>query len=175
MTTNAPVRAAGRTALSCRPDHRVGNARAVVKVYRDAVGDAEAGHGDITGVRISDTSGLVTFGLDVKNLRDTVVVTFDTNCDNREDYVLSFWSRGGGDLNRINRNYSMSEMRAPTIARKPSRSTVGATTYTFRFTSSYFGKATAFRFEAHVDTERWADVSDTAPDAGYWHYDLLSR
>ena len=173
--TAGRVPVAAPAAFSCRPDQRIANARAVVNAYRDGVGDAEAGHGDITGVRISDTSGLVTFGIDVRNLRDTVVVTFDTNCDNHDDYVLNFWSRGSGELYRINNSDTMFDMRAPTITRRSSRTTVAATTYTFRFSSRYFGKATAFRFEAHVDTERFADVSDTAPDSGRWYYDLRSR
>ena len=175
-TVNTPVRAAPGAALSCRPDHRLGNARAMVKTYRDPVGDAEAGHADITGVQISDASGVVTFGIDVRNLsRDVLVITFDTTCDNHEDYVLSFDSRGSGELDRINLDDEMFQMGAPAISSRPSRNTVRVTTYTLRFSSSYFGKATAFRFEAHVDTARFADVSDNAPDDGYWYYDLLSR
>ena len=59
-----------------------------------------------------------------------------------------------------------------------SRRVVAATSYTFRFSSSGFGGTSAFRFEAHVDTPRFADASDWAPngadDDSRWYYDVLS-
>ena len=167
------------TSASCRPDRRVNNTRPVEKVYRDPVGDAEAGHGDITGVGISDLQGIVTFSVDVKNMRDTLVIDFDTNCDGHTNYLLSLWRDGSAELDRLNTNDEMFQMLPPTIVRTSSRRVVGATTYTFRFRSTRFGGTTAFRFEAHVDTPRFADVSDWAPngadDDARWYYDLLSR
>jgi hypothetical protein len=165
------------TSAACRPDRLPTHPRRVEKSYPDPVGDAEAGHGDIAGVWISDLWGVVTFKIDVKNLRhDLLVIAFDTNCDDHDNYVLSLGSRGGAELDRINTNDEMFEMVAPTIVRTPSHRVVGATTHTFRFNSSYFGGTSAFRFEAHVDTPRFADVSDWAPDNqdAYWYYDLLS-
>jgi len=192
MMISVPGRAAGDHAVvprgdsrsywsaSCRPDRRVNNTRPVEKAYRDPVGDAEAGHGDITGVWISDLRGVVTFSIDVKNMRrDGLVIALDTNCDSHDDYVLSLGDRGSAELDRINANDEMFQMLAPTIVRTSSRHLVGATTYTFRFRSTRFGGTTAFRFEAHVDTPTFADVSDWAPngadDDARWYYDLLSR
>jgi len=168
-----------RSSAECLVDRRVNDPRPVEKSYRDAVGDAEAGHGDITGVWISDSKGVVTFSTDVKNLHDTLVVDFDTDCDGHDNYTISLWARGKAQLYRLNTNDEMFKITAPKIVRTPSRHLTGATAYTFHFTSKRFGGTTAFFFEAHVDTPRFADVSDWAPngadDGAHWYYDLLSR
>jgi hypothetical protein len=157
-----------RSAL-CRPDRRINLTRAVVKVYKDPVGDRLAGHGDITGVRISDIRGVVTFTINVTNLRnDYLVTSFYTNCDpNGNHYVLSVW-RGGVELERVNEHDEIFPMPPASISRS-------GNTITFRFSSSRFGRTTAFLFEAHLDTPQTATVSDWAPDHDYWYYDLLSR
>jgi hypothetical protein len=64
------------------------------------------------------------------------------------------------------------------VFRRRSRRTVGAITYTFRFSSRQFGGATAFRFDAGVQspTDPYG-VTDTAPHLFHdsFYYDLLSR
>jgi hypothetical protein len=181
----AVLRAGDRSyaSASCHPDRQVNITRPVEKAYRDPVRDAVvARHGDITGAWISDLRGVVTFKIDVKKMsHDTLVIVFDTNCDRYEDYLLGVWGRslgGSVELDRLEKSQEF-EMGAPTIVRTRSRRTVGAITFTFRFSSSRFGGTTAFRFWAWVDTKNplgGVDTSDWAPDNHtYWYYDLLSR
>jgi hypothetical protein len=169
------------TSASCHPDREVNITGPVEKAYRDPVGDAVAGHGDITGAWISDLRGVVTFKIDVKNMpHDLLVIDFDTNCDDYEDYLVGVYglrTNGGSvELYRFNGKERFPS-RAPTIVRTRSRRTVGATTYTFRFSSSRFGGTTAFRFKAHMSPPTIYERSDWAPDNkyDYWYYDLLSR
>ena len=178
--TRRAGRSAARSVLTtsarCRPDRRVDNTRPVAKTYSDPVGDAYRGRDDITRVRISDLRGVVTFSIDVKNPRPPYIeITFDTNCDGNDNYDLNI-SRGAPDLERLDTNSDMFQMRAPTIVRTASPRDPGTITYTFRFSSQQFGGTTAFRF--HAWTELGAHtVSDFAPDGdgAYWYYDLLSR
>jgi hypothetical protein len=95
------------TSASCHPDREVNITGPVEKAYRDPVGDAVAGHGDITGAWISDLRGVVTFKIDVKNMpHDLLVIDFDTNCDDYEDYLVGVYglrTNGGGvELYRFN-------------------------------------------------------------------------
>jgi len=182
MTTNTTASAGGnriRTlhlgsvidrSASCRPDRRINVTRAVVKVYKDPVGDQRAGHGDITGVRISDIRGVVTFTINVRNLRnDYMVISFYTDCDPSGDhYVLSVWREGvglGRLLERVNEHEEIFPMPPPSISRSGSA-------ITFRFSASRLGRTTAFLFEAHLDTPQCCNESDWT---GLWNYDLLSR
>jgi hypothetical protein len=88
------------------------------------------------------------------------------------------WGRslgGGVELTRFTRNSAIT-IRAPTIVRTRSRRTVGATTYTFRFSSSHFVRDNGVPLRRGVNspTDPYG-VSDSAPHLfGTWfYYDLL--
>jgi hypothetical protein len=172
MTVPVPGHAA---TTSCHPDRRVNITRPVEKAYRDPVGDAYPGHGDITSIRISDLQGVVTFKIDIKNMarRDRLVIYFDTNCNGYgfDNYILLFERGYPAELSRLNKNSDLFPMRPPRIQRHGS-------TYTFQFSSNRFGGTTAFRFNMAINftQDNLSDLSDVAPDhSDYAHYDLLSR
>jgi hypothetical protein len=157
---------------SCHLDRRTSPMRPIVKVYRDAVGDETDRGADITGIRVSDLAGVVTFRIDADQRRDLLVIAFDTDCDGLDNYVLSVSSSGAVELFQLNKEYEMLAMPA-SIWRH-------GHTYTFWFSSRTFGRTGAFRFEAHADGGSLGEVSDWAPDSAEddgasWYYDLLSR
>jgi hypothetical protein len=170
MTVPVPGHAVGDHTAACRPDRRVNITRPVEKAYRDPIGDAKGG--DITGMWISDLRGVVTFKIDAKNLGDTsLVVNFNTRCSGIENYKLTIWPRGATLLY----NVPNGSERHVAVFRRRSHRTVGAITYTFRFSSRQFGGATAFRFDAGVNSP--TSPYDTAPHVfwDFFYYDLLSR
>jgi hypothetical protein len=110
----------------------------------------------------------------VKNLHSLLVVHFYPRCDETEDYMLTVWSKTA-TLSHEVRN---GNERPVADFRRPSRRTVGAITYTFRFSSRRFGGATAFRFYAATGSlSDPTSVSDRVPwlYKDYLYYDLLSR
>jgi len=164
---------------ACRPDRRTG--MTVMRVYNDPIGDAAAqhmdrldrSHGDIGRVRISDTRGIVTIRITVKNLRasDDAHIDLDTDCDGGDNFGFGFNGAGDAYLNRYNKDGGDDLGLPASVARS-------TTTYTFRFNSARFGKTTAFRFWLHVNTEEIGSVSDVAPDENLdrtYYYDLTSR
>lgn len=145
-------------APTCLPEGAV-DGKALV-VYRDPVGDAQAGHGDIRTVQVSEGSDVTTIEAVVPNLQETdaVVASFDTDCDGRDDFVLRVWNDGSTYLSQL------SEEGVP-ITDVPASTTRRGTTYTTRFETHEMNRATAFRFRMRVDTEEYEGHADLAPDA----------
>jgi hypothetical protein len=190
MTVPVPGHTVGDHTGACRPDRRVNSTRPVEKAYRDPIGDAEPGHGDITGVWISDLRGVITFSFDVKHpgRNDGLSVAFDTHClpykYRDSNYALLFWTRSNNfsnvELWRFKKDHEIVQLPPPTIIRTRSRRSADAYTYTFRINSSRLGGATAFKFIVAVSFkppgEGLSGPSDNFPTSGYYaYYDLLSR
>jgi hypothetical protein len=145
-------------APTCLPEGAIDRKPSVV--YRDPVGDAQDGHGDIRTVEVSESSDVTTIEAVVANLRETdaVVASFDTDCDGRDDFVLRVWNDGSTYLSQL------SEEGVP-ITDVPASTTRQGSTYTTRFETYEINRSTAFRFRMRVDTEEYEEHADLAPDA----------
>jgi hypothetical protein len=164
QATNAVPTAQDATAPACRVDDGRSSSAAT---YRDPTGDAQAGHGDITTVDVSEENDVATIKTVAGGLRDTdaVVVSFDTDCDTKDDFVLRVWNDGSTFLSQL------TEEGIP-VTDLPASTTRRGSTYTTRFESREIGRATAFRFRVRVDTEEYEVYADFAPDdeSSFWTF-----
>ena len=153
-------------------------------VYRDALGDAEAGHGDIASVTVSDRAGRATVTMDIRGLRasDSVIFELKRRPLATSQYVLSFSRSGAWELDSV--MPPGQTMRDVTRLPGNAFSRMGGT-YVLRLGPGILAGpilrgAKSFFFELHVDTSKWADVADWAPNSdyvtprGWWKYDLTS-
>ena len=151
----------------------------VPKVYRDPVGDAERGHGDIASVQVSDSRGVVTMRIDVLSLRasDEVIVQLATRVMTDTDYALDFSKDGSWGIDHVNVGGQVTSLSpSSTLTFSPN-----GHVYTFRFGPSVLKGTSRFAFNVHVDTAVMADVSDWAPRElspkspnDWWKYALTS-
>ncbi len=136
-------------------------------LYRDPVGDARAGHGDIGRVEVSERNDVFVVETVAPHLQesDSVVASLDTDCDGKDDFVLRVWNDGSTYLSQL------TEEGVP-ITDVPASTTRSGNTYTTQFESHELNRATAFRFRMRVDTEEYDEHADLAPDnpSASWAY-----
>ena len=147
--------------------------------YPDPVGDQEVepGCGDIRGLTVSDSRGVITLGVEIRSLRCLGVVLLDTNRDRHIDYSILFrrtmTSRASVDEVShwaVDDTLSAARSKLSSASRRGDR-------YTFRFRAAAVGVKRAFGFEAHIDGRFMPDVADWAPadHEGWFTYRLTGR
>jgi hypothetical protein len=136
--------------------------------YPDPAGDqqVEPRCGDIRGITVSDSRGVITLTVNIKAFKcGEVVVALDTDRDGHWDYVLGF-HRNTSSRAEIDHFWPIAA--DDSIGDDASWKILSVwhhgDRYSFRFRAVAVGVKRAFGFEAHLNGRYMSDVVDTAPD-----------